>query len=108
MKDQYFGDVNDYRKYGLLRTLLSETGLSHTLCWMLTPSDGRSDGKFVDYLESPDRWQHLDPILFEFLHGTVHKNGLRAVAEIEQSPLLPHTTYHSPIVRYCQMLWIGE
>ena len=67
MKDQYFGDVNDYRKYGLLRVLLSETGLTHTLCWMLTPSDGRSDGKFVDYLASPKRWQHLDPPLFEFL-----------------------------------------
>ncbi len=98
MKNQYFGDVNDYRKYGLLRTLLSETELSHTLCWMLTPSEGRSDGKFVDYLASPERWQHLDPPLFEFLRTTVHEHGIRAVAEIERSSLLPRTTYHSPIV----------
>lgn len=98
MKDQYFGDVNDYRKYGLLRVLLSKTGLTHTLCWMLTPSDGRSDGKFVDYLASPKRWQHLDPPLFEFLRTTVHEHGIRAVAEIEESSLLPRTTYHTRIV----------
>ncbi len=27
MKDQYFGDVNDYRKYGLLRAFTFEDGL---------------------------------------------------------------------------------
>ena len=27
MKDQYFGDVNDYVKYGLLRALSSEAAL---------------------------------------------------------------------------------
>ena len=27
MKDQYFGDINDYRKYGLLRALQAGSGL---------------------------------------------------------------------------------
>lgn len=28
MKHRYFGDINDYRKYGLLRALSQATGLS--------------------------------------------------------------------------------
>jgi len=36
MKNQYFGDINDYRKYGLLRCF-AEAGLNIGVCWMLTP-----------------------------------------------------------------------
>jgi hypothetical protein len=28
MKDQYFGDINDYRNYGLLRLLCGSSALS--------------------------------------------------------------------------------
>lgn len=98
MKDQYFGDVNDYRKYGLLRALLANNTLDHALCWMLTPSDGRSDGKFVNYLGAPARWRHFDPSLFEFLWSTVLEGRRRAVRELERSSLLPRTVYHSPII----------
>ena len=44
MKDQYFGDVNDYLKYGLLRALQSQGDLKLLVAWMLTPNDARSDG----------------------------------------------------------------
>ena len=40
MKNQYFGDINDYRKYGLLRLIAKKTGLKIGICWMLTPDDG--------------------------------------------------------------------
>jgi hypothetical protein len=50
MKDQYFGDVNDYRKYGLLRALSSVTRLPIGVCWLLTGPDSRSDGEFRRYL----------------------------------------------------------
>lgn len=58
MKNQYFGDVNDYRKYGLLRALTGQGALTTTVCWMLTPDDGRTDGRFTEYLAQPDRWRH--------------------------------------------------
>ena len=45
MKDQYFGDVNDFRKYGLLRLLTLQDGLRLGVCWMLTAPDGRPDGR---------------------------------------------------------------
>lgn len=45
MKDQYAGDINDYRKYGLLRTITESSDLSLAVCWMLTAPDGRRDGR---------------------------------------------------------------
>ena len=54
MKNQYFGDINDYRKYGLLRSIILTTELRILVAWVLTPDDERPDGKFVDYLEKPD------------------------------------------------------
>jgi hypothetical protein len=46
VKDQYFGDVNDYLKYGILRELAKSAGTLHVV-WRLTPSDGSTDGKFT-------------------------------------------------------------
>jgi hypothetical protein len=40
MKNQYFGDINDYRKYGLLRILSDEGSMRTGVCWMLTRDDG--------------------------------------------------------------------
>ncbi len=42
MKNQYFGDVNNYRKYGLLRRLAGDGEVSIGICWMLTPNDHQS------------------------------------------------------------------
>jgi hypothetical protein len=45
MKHQYFGDINDYRKYGLLRALQSSSLGGLLVAWMLTPDDGGPDGR---------------------------------------------------------------
>jgi len=65
MKVQYFGDVNDYRKYILLRRIASELKIG--LCWMLTPDDTGPDGAKREYLKDPAKWRFLDPDLFDFL-----------------------------------------
>ena len=88
MKNQYFGDINDYRKYGLLRTALSVSRMSLFLAWMLTEDDGSSDGGRVDYLRESERWSHFDPKLFKTLHEAVVKNRRRDVGAIENSGLL--------------------
>jgi hypothetical protein len=44
VKDQYVGDINDYRKYALLRALSSGGANRVGVCWMLTPPDGGMDG----------------------------------------------------------------
>ena len=47
MKDQYFGDINDYRNFGLLRAILRASQLRLLIAWMLTPNDGSTDGKHI-------------------------------------------------------------
>lgn len=46
MKNQYAGDINDFRKYAILRALAT-CGFRVTVCWMLTPDDGGPDGRKV-------------------------------------------------------------
>ena len=41
MKNQYFGDMYDYIKYGLLRQLSGCGKVSLAVCWMLTENDDR-------------------------------------------------------------------
>lgn len=73
MKNQYFGDVNDYRKYGLLRLLAGNGALRVGVCWMLTPNDSRPDGKKTEYLndEQQARWCDFDSDLYDFLRRKV-------------------------------------
>ena len=42
MKEQYVGDVSDYRKYALLRALSQSGTIKVGVCWMLTLPDTRS------------------------------------------------------------------
>ena len=49
MKNQYFGDANDFRKYGLLRTLQRTADLNVGVCWCLTDDDGGGGGERRTY-----------------------------------------------------------
>jgi hypothetical protein len=98
MKNQYFGDINDYRKYGLLRAILEATDLRLLVGWMLTSNDGSSDGKRTDYLEDPHRWRSYDPPLFDGLKALLSNAPERSVTLIERSGLLPAATYHADVV----------
>jgi hypothetical protein len=54
MKVQYFGDVNDYRKFTLLRALaIGEFRIG--VCWMLTEADSTGYGDKRSYSRQPDR-----------------------------------------------------
>jgi hypothetical protein len=98
MKNQYFEDVNDYRKYGLLRILSGGGEVSTGVCWMLTPSDGRGYGAFVRYLDQPRRWRTFDRDLYDFLVRHVLERGERNVRLIERSELLPATHFHTSLL----------
>jgi hypothetical protein len=84
MKNQYFGDVNDYRKYGLLRAIIEASHLRVLVAWMLTPDDGSSDGKFVSYLEQPEKWSKYDPQLFQHIRSML-SGGQRRVSLIDRA-----------------------
>jgi hypothetical protein len=97
MKDQYFGDINDYRKYGLLRILQSKGGSKLLVAWMLTPNDVRNDGNNRAYLKEPKKWKPYDPNLFDGLVELLHDQEPK-VELIEGTPLLPDANYYSKIV----------
>lgn len=110
MKHQYFGDVNDYRKYGLLR-ILAKDNINILICWMLTPNDGSADGKHINYLNEPNRWRSYDPELFDALHEEVMVNNRRDVAFVRERNLIKNASFveaildSSPVARSS---WLTE
>jgi hypothetical protein len=98
MKDQYFGDVNDFRKYGLLRVLTGADKLRLGVCWMLTAPDGRADGKFLAYLGQREKYRPLDPELFDWLHKVVGSERDRRTARIEKSGFLGSALFQSRLL----------
>jgi hypothetical protein len=96
MKNQYFGDINDYLKYGLLRCL-ADAGLRMGVCWMLTPDDARSDGRKISYLSDPEQWRGFDPNLFDSLAEAVRK-GSRRVRHFQKCQLLPNASFCNALV----------
>lgn len=97
VKHQYFGDVNDYVKYGILRCF-SRAGFSVGICWMLTPDDCRPDGRKIEYLSRPNEWQGHDRPLFEHLERTVTLSDGRDLGHIEGDDHIPKATFFSEIV----------
>jgi hypothetical protein len=95
MKDQYFGDVNDFRKYGLLRLLTISDALRLGVCWMLTRPDGRGDGKLLKYLSQPEGFFRSDPELFAWLRQVVCVENDRRVSRVESSGLLGRAVFQS-------------
>lgn len=93
MKDQYFGDINDYRKYGLLRALAEASGLPLGVCWLLTAGDKRNDGEFRRYLEEPERWEHHDPELYRRLRRLCEPGVERSVGHAEAWDLVSGARY---------------
>jgi hypothetical protein len=98
MKNQYFGDINDYRKYGLLRALQSTSHGGLLVAWMLTPDDGGQDGRSRLYLQQPKRWRGYDAELYDGLVSLLKPGTRPDVLLMESSQLLPNTRYYSALV----------
>jgi len=94
MKDQYFGDVSDYRKYGLLRALIDGSRLRLGVCWLRTADDGGRDGESRRYLQQGERWRHYDPELYDRLCRLLDLRVPRTVLHAESWALLPGARYH--------------
>jgi hypothetical protein len=99
MKNQYFGDVNDYRKYGLLRILQSRGKARLLVAWMLTPNDKRRDGSLRNYVEQPKQWRDFDPELYDRLTVTLKPPTIPRVSLIEKSELVPRTTFYNKEIK---------
>lgn len=93
MKEQYVGDINDYRKYAMLRTLTADGENRIGVCWMLTPSDGSSDGSKRAYLQQPAKHRRHDPELFDILARVRDDPDRRRLRHIEESGAIPGARY---------------
>ena len=93
MKHQYFGDVNDYRKYGVLRAVAVTTGLRLGICWLLTADDQRRHGEFRQYLQQPGRWRQYDADLYDRLGSLLLPGTARSIAHARHWDLIPGATY---------------
>lgn len=109
MKEQYIGDVNDYRKYALLR-LFGRSGLRLGVCWMLTPNDERSDGNKLGYLDHPKQERH-DPELLALLRRVRGEPDARRLILIEGSEILSGAVFVNTIVPeplFERQLWFKQ
>ena len=98
MKNKYFGDVNDYKKYGLLRLLTNLGRIKTVVCWSLTENDGTNDGKLTEYLGKPHIWENHDPIVYQHLKECVLERKIREVNAIQQSDVLPGFQFFDQII----------
>lgn len=97
MKNQYFGDINDYRKYGLLRAIIRASDMRVLVAWMLTPDDGSGDGRFTAYLTQSERWAKHDSVLYQQLQVLTARAQERNVRLIEATDLLRHANYYTDL-----------
>jgi hypothetical protein len=98
VKHQYVGDINDYRKYALLRALLA-AGINRIgVCWMLTPSDGRSDGEKLAYLSRPNEYRSFDSELFDVLVRAAAEPDRRRLQSIEESGAISNADFFNEIL----------
>ncbi len=109
MREQFVADVNDYRKYALLR-LLGRAGLRLGVCWMLAPDDDSGLGNNVAFLDQPKQALH-DPELHAVL-GKVRETprGQRLQA-LESSGILSEATFFNeavPAALFERQLWFGR
>ena len=98
MKNQYVGDINDYVKYSLLRTLASIGRFDVGVCWMRTSDDGRSDGGKTGYLGKPDQWRAFHPELFDALSQIVLNDRRRSLRSLETRRIVPSARYFSRLL----------
>lgn len=98
MKHQYVGDINDYRKYALLRALSAGGDNRIGVCWMLTPSDNGADGNRLSYLHQPERYRAFDPELFNILAHAAAAPERRRLQTIEDSGTVRNAVYHNDLL----------
>lgn len=98
MKDQYLGDLNDYRKYGLLRILSDGGRFRIGVCWMLTADDGKGDGQNRGYLLQEGKYRFYDHELFDHLYRIVVTNRGRSVRLVQDEAILPGAAFFDELL----------
>lgn len=117
VQNQYVGDIGDYGKYGLLRAVAA-SGFRLAVNWYhVVPSDAsektagskatirrkQDDGKYISYLDEPEKYRQYDPELFDCLSGIVKEN--RSIDALEKSDILEALFFHDELTNADRMAW---
>lgn len=109
MQNCYVGDVGDFGKYGLLRSLAAD-GLRLGVAWYLNPdeSEGKTDGRLTDYLwaDNPEV-RECDPELFDALKDLVGRDA-RSVCAVRETGILDGAVFHETPLSFTNMPAIGD
>ncbi len=98
MQDRYAGDIGDYGKLGLLRSLAS-AGLHVGVNWYRIPNENHNeDGKFIQYVQASGKgsYRACDPLLWDALAHIVN-SGQRRVESLESPDILDAVFYNEPL-----------
>jgi hypothetical protein len=101
VQDRYAGDVGDFMKFGLLRSLVAgDSPRRLGVNWYLTGDESHNpDGKHIGYLEPGTRHhtslQARDTDLMERLRRVAMTN--RSVAALENAQVLPDGSLTYPV-----------
>lgn len=113
MNDAFVGDIGDYIKFALLRTL--QNGRKVGVVWCLTQplkQGSTKHGHHTDYLHRADPWERIDPELFNALKRLVKgRSSLRTVAHLQAAELLPKAAYAAdeiPIGHKARDEWLAK
>ena len=91
MQDRYTGDLGDFSKLGILRTLQT-AGLSIGVNWYLTPDENHNgDGRHVKYLDQ-EEYKACDAALWLALKNIVESNHRKA-CYLENESILQASFY---------------
>ena len=101
MKNQYFGDINDFRKYIIIKGL-AEAGMEPiSIIWMLTEDiENNKDGRKIKYIDT-DKYKNIDSELYSILTKNISN---RNVSVIENSNYFRNVTYFNELVPYKEIL----
>jgi hypothetical protein len=90
MQNRYVGDIGDFAKYALLRSICG-TDLRLGIIWCLFADESHNaDGRHTGYLQRSE-FRSLDPELYDLLTLIV-KSRRRSVHEIAQANIFPSDT----------------
>ena len=116
MQNAYVGDIGDYGKYGLLRSLIKEK-FSVSVNWYYVKSEKRKpenskpnrqkpkDGKYIDYLcDEKKPYKDCDPDLFKLLYKLVYEEDNRKVEAIKESGKIK-ASFFGEEIGYNRELW---
>jgi hypothetical protein len=99
MKNQYYGDISDYKKYSLIRLLTGGGEIRTAICWELTEDDALRDGGRVNYLRQPLEWRKYDPVVFDWLREDVLIKGERKVENVEKSKIFSNCIFFDQLLK---------